>query len=118
MTNAERIRAMADEELADLLAEIAYSGTGLWEWPFERLFCETCPAHEYTLDDGRKLALHECDFEGCECPHGRDIVWWLGQPVREASVPRRCPHDLYCESCGMYNANRDACGNAALRRTK
>lgn len=31
-------------------------------------------------DDGRKLNLHECDFEGCECPHGRDIVWWLGQP--------------------------------------
>lgn len=80
MTNAERIRSMNDEEIADLLAEISYSGTGPWEWPFERLFCETCPAPEYTLDDGRKLNLHECDFEGCECPHGRGIVWWLGQP--------------------------------------
>ena len=118
MTNAERIRAMNDEELADLLAEITYSGKGPWEEPFERLFCETCPASEYTLDDGRKLALHECDSGGYECPHGRDIMWWLGQPVREASVPRRCPHDLYCESCGMYNANRDSCGNAALRRTR
>ena len=82
MTNAERIRAMDDEELADLLAEITYSGKGPWEEPFERLFCETCPAPEYTLDDGRKLALHECDSGGYECPHGRDIVWWLGQPVK------------------------------------
>ncbi len=68
MTNAERIRSMNDEELADLLAEISYSGTGPWKWPFELLFCENCPAPEYTLDDGRKLNLHECDFEGCECP--------------------------------------------------
>lgn len=68
MTNAERIRSMNDEELADLLAEITYSGKGPWEEPFEQLFCETCPAPEYTLDDGRKLNLHECNFEGCECP--------------------------------------------------
>lgn len=37
MTNAERIRSMNDEELADLLAEITYSGKGPWEEPFERL---------------------------------------------------------------------------------
>ena len=85
MTNIERIRAMSAEELANLLADMAYSGKGPWEEPFERLFCEACPAPEYTLDDGRKLALHECDFEGCECPHGRDIVWWLGQPVEETT---------------------------------
>lgn len=66
MTNAERIRAMADEEPAVLLAEIAYSGKSPWEEPFEQLFCETCPAPEYILDDGRKLNMHECDFEGCE----------------------------------------------------
>lgn len=72
---------MTDEELADLLAEIAYSGKNPWEEPSERLFCETCHAPEYILDDGRKLNLHECDFEGCECPHGRDTVWWMGQPA-------------------------------------
>ena len=49
MTNAERIRAMTDEELADLLAEIAYSGKSPWEEPFEQLFCETCPAPELSL---------------------------------------------------------------------
>lgn len=83
MTNAEHIRSMSNDELADLLAEITYSGKGPWEEPFERLFCETCPAPEYTLDDGRKLALHECDSVGYECPHGGDIVWWLGRPEDE-----------------------------------
>ena len=33
-----------------------------------------------SMNDGRKLNLHECDFNGCERPNGRDIVWWLGQP--------------------------------------
>jgi predicted transcriptional regulator len=28
---------------------------------------------------------------------------------------RPCRNELYCESCGMYNAHRGRCGNAALQ---
>lgn len=83
MTNADRIRAMSDEEMAQLLYSIAYARETPWSKPFYEKFCKDCPAPEYTLDDGRKLCLHECDFKNGKCPHGTDIVWWLKQPAEE-----------------------------------
>lgn len=81
-TNAERIRAMSDEELADFLCSIAYTGNTPWSEPFARKFCDNCPDPEYTLDDGRKMNLHECDFVDGKCPHRSDCVWWLQQSAK------------------------------------
>ena len=82
-TNADRLDAMSTEERAQFLYSIAYSGETPWSKPFYERFCKGCPAPEYTLDDGRKLCLHECDFKDGKCPHGTDIVWWLQQPAEE-----------------------------------
>lgn len=83
MTNVERIRAMSDGELADLLDEIAYNKARPWEGPFEGAFCETCPTTECTRPDGKKLNLHECDLNGGECHYDGAVAWWLGQTVEE-----------------------------------
>lgn len=83
-TNADRLNAMTIEEKADYLSKIAYARETPWSKPFAEKFCKSCPEPEYTLDDGRKLRLHECDFKDGVCPHGGDIVWWLKQPVEEA----------------------------------
>ena len=83
MTNADRINAMSIEEKADFLSEIAYGRETPWSEPFAEKFCKSCPEPEYTLDDGRKLRLHECDFKDGACPHGGDIVWWLKQLSEE-----------------------------------
>lgn len=79
LTHAERIRSMSDEELADFLIEIAYGRETPWSEQFRLKFCKRCPEPEYTLDDGRKLRLHECDFKDGKCPHGGEIAWWLKQ---------------------------------------
>ena len=84
MTNAGRINAMTIEEKAEFLSSIAYARETPWSLPFAKKFCNICPKPEYTLDDGRKLKLHECDFTDGKCPHGSDIVWWLQQPAEEA----------------------------------
>lgn len=84
MTNADRIRNMSDDELAEFLDQIAYARETPWSKPFYEKFCKSCPEPEYTLDDGRELRLHECDFKDGVCPHGGDIVWWLQQPAEEA----------------------------------
>lgn len=83
LSNGERIRRMTDEELAEFLSRIAYAGKEPWSEPFARLFCDQCPEPEYTLGDGRKLRLHECDFSDGKCPHGNDIIWWLNQQAAE-----------------------------------
>lgn len=83
LSNGERIRRMTDEELAEFLCQLAYAGKDPWSEPFARLFCDQCPEPEYTLGDGRKLRLHECDFSDGKCPHGNDIVWWLNQPAEK-----------------------------------
>ena len=83
LTHGDDIRAMNDSELAEFMAEVAYGNLTPWGELFEKTFCHDCPSAEYTVEDGRKLRLHECDFEDGECPHGNDIVWWLGQPVEE-----------------------------------
>lgn len=83
-SNADRIRAMSDEQLADFLSHLAYTREEPWSKPFSLKFCRSCPEPEYTLDDGRKIKLHECDFKDSKCPHGSDIVWWLNQSAEEA----------------------------------
>ena len=82
MTNADRLDAMSIEEKAQFLHSIAYNRETPWSKPFYEKFCKDCPATEYTLDDGRKLCLHDCDFKDGKCPHGTDIVWWLQQPSK------------------------------------
>ena len=79
MTNADRLDAMSIEEKAQFLHSIAYNRETPWSKPFYEKFCKDCPAPEYTIDDGRKLCLHECDFKDGKCPYGTDIVWWLQQ---------------------------------------
>lgn len=82
MTNADRLDAMSIEEKAQFLHSIAYNRETPWSKPFYEKFCKDCPAPEYTLDDGRKLCLHECDFKDGKCPHGTGIEWWLQQPSK------------------------------------
>ena len=83
MTNADHIRSMSDEELAEFLEYLYSHCDGPWEILFERKFCDHCPAPEYELEDGRNLKLHECDFTGGKCPHGSDVLWWLKQTYKE-----------------------------------
>lgn len=84
ITNADRIRAMSDDELANFLLNVAYAGSDPWAIPFARKFCDNCPTvegtdpvTEFTMD------FHECEFSDGKCPHGTDIVWWLQQPAEE-----------------------------------
>ena len=81
LTNGDRIRAMSDEELAKMLYQLHYGRDEPWSSPFARKFCDSCPKPEYTMEDGRKMNLSECDFVDGECPHGSDVVWWLRQPA-------------------------------------
>ena len=36
------------------------------------------------------------------------------KPRELSEFRRRCPNDLYCESCAMFNMNTETCGNSAL----
>lgn len=84
VTNADRIRAMSDEELAELLSQTAYAGETPWCEPFDRKFCDNCPTVGVTIvETGKTMDFNECDFADGKCPHGSDIVWWLGQPAEE-----------------------------------
>ncbi len=82
-TNADRIRSMSDDELAEYLSFIAYERETPWSDLFASKLCAHCHGQEWTLDDGRKLKLHECDFKDGKCPHGSDILWWLQQPAEK-----------------------------------
>lgn len=81
MTNADRIRAMTDEELAGFLSSISDLGIAPWSTAFSTSFCDSCPNPEYTTEDGLKLRLHECEFSDGVCPHGDEVLWWLRQPA-------------------------------------
>lgn len=68
VTNADRIRSMSDEELAEFLEHIAYESDPVWTEPFDKAFCQTCSA------------------EPCfarACPNGKGSLWWLKQPPEE-----------------------------------
>ena len=85
-TNADSIRAMSDEELAELLSQTAYAGATPWCEPFARKFCDRCPTVEGTIKEtGQTMDFNECDFADGKCPHGSDVVWWLQQPAEEVS---------------------------------
>ena len=84
MTNADRIRAMSDEELAKFLDQIAYARETPWSIPFQKKICNNCPTTTCTVEGyDHPMELNECDFADGECPHGSDITWWLQQPSRE-----------------------------------
>jgi hypothetical protein len=84
-TNADRIRAMTDEELVEWISDMVYGRKTPWSEPFERKFCDNCPTVHGTYENGKEDDFHECDFVDAECPHGSDIVWWLKQPAEEVS---------------------------------
>ena len=81
MTNAQKIRAMSDEELTVFLSRIAYGRKTPWSDQFAKKFCSSCPTTEYKSECYLKpMHLHECDFTDGKCPNGNEIVWWLRQP--------------------------------------
>lgn len=81
MTNADRIRAMSDEALAEWMSGMAYGRETPWSEPFQKKFCDNCPTVRGTYESGREDDFNECDFSDGVCPHGSDIVWWLRQPA-------------------------------------
>ncbi len=83
MTNADRIRAMSDQELAAFLDRISIEGDEPWESIFKTTFCDCCPTVEVTEEDGTQHHLNECDFADGVCPHGKSIQWWLKQPAEK-----------------------------------
>lgn len=83
-TNADKIRSMSDEELAEFLYSIAYGRETPWCEQFAEKFCKACPVTKVDIPEYlNPLFLHECDFTDGKCPHGSDIVWWLKQPAEE-----------------------------------
>lgn len=86
MTNADRIRSMTDEELAEFLSGIAYGRETPWSEPFARRMCDSCQTVHGTYESGIEDDFHECDFVDGKCPHGGDIVWWLKRPAGEEEV--------------------------------
>lgn len=85
-TNADRIRAMSDKELADFLPSIAFEGDMLWADQFIEKLCKSCPTITCTVyGDHCQVELKECDFVDGKCPHGSEVMWWLQQPAEEAN---------------------------------
>ena len=68
-TNADRLRAMDDAQLADLLHAQTVGADAVWNEEFSRVFCGSCEACGENLD--------------MECPYGRPVDWWLKQEVRD-----------------------------------
>lgn len=86
LSNADRIRAMSDKELAEFLEQIAYARETPWSELFAEKFCKSCPETKCEIPDYlNPLFLHECDFTDGKCPHGSEIVWWLQQPPEGAT---------------------------------
>jgi len=83
LTNADHIRAMSDEDLAEFLSSIAYGRETPWSEPFARKLCDRCLTVHGTYESGIEDDFHECDFVDGKCPHGSDIAWWLQQPAEE-----------------------------------
>lgn len=88
-SNADRIRAMSDEELVDFLSSIAYAREMPWSLLFHEKFCTSCPTTTCAAEGFlHPLDLYECEFEDGKCPHGSDIIWWLQQPAEEVDNDR------------------------------
>ena len=72
MTNAEKIRAMTDEELGAFLTWA--TGVGM-EW-FEARACRQCQAdHDGNCPTG--------ESDSCLAPHGWEVLDWLKAPAAE-----------------------------------
>ena len=82
-TNADRIRAMNDRDLAAFLSGVCYGREEPWERAFKELCCDSCPVVEATSEDGRHYSLRECDFVDGVCPHGDSVLWWLVRQRQE-----------------------------------
>lgn len=82
-TNADRIRAMSNQELAAFLNGICYGRDEPWERAFKESCCDCCPTVEATDEYGKHCSLHECDFADGVCPHGDSILWWLVRSQQE-----------------------------------
>lgn len=82
ITNADRIRSMSDEELAEFISGIAYGRENPWSNLFEEKCCKNCPITKCEISDYlNPIFLHECEFDDGKCPHGSDVEWWLQQPA-------------------------------------
>lgn len=83
-TEAERIRAMSDVELAKFLECLAFSRDPPWSDPFARKFCDNCPTVRCVVEEfGQEMECNECELSDGKCPHGDDVLWWLKEPVKE-----------------------------------
>ena len=93
-TNAQKIRAMSDEELSEFLSSITYGRETPWCEQFAEKFCKDCPVTKVDIPEYlNPLFLHECDFTDGKCPNGSDIVWWLKQPAEEETMNEQgCRH--------------------------
>lgn len=83
-SNADHIRIMSDEELAQFIYELACCREAPWRRPFYKANCESCqPIIGRVEGDDSDTEFRECDFVDGKCPHGSDILWWLQQPTEE-----------------------------------
>lgn len=81
-TNADVIRSMDNEQLANFIKRLVYDGKDLWSEAFRKTFCDQCdPVEELDLETGCARDVYPCDYADGICPHGDDILWWLRQPV-------------------------------------
>ena len=69
VTNADRLRAMDDAQLADFLHESILAADTPWNYAFSKVFCDACEPESCNTDQ--------------ECPHGRPVDWWLRQEVSD-----------------------------------
>ena len=85
-TNADRIRAMSDEELAKFLKSLVFGRETPWANPFARTYCDKClPIKAALKETGKEIEFHECECWDGGCPNGDDVTWWLKQPVEEVN---------------------------------
>ena len=68
-SNADRLRAMDDDQLADFLHESTLAADTPWNYAFSKVFCDACEPEFCNLSQ--------------ECPHGRPVDWWLKQAVSD-----------------------------------
>lgn len=97
------------------------SGTGLVTGELEMSGVEQCTTPWFIGD----TCLTDVQLR--EYGPGRDGWYrgWIIVSAKRYNAPKKlsdfrkmCTNDLYCESCGMYNAYTDRCGNAALAITR
>lgn len=84
-TNADRIRAMSDDQLRDFLAKVENeSCEPVWSKEFCKKFCDSCPTVTGKIEGyNKEMEFHECEFVNGKCPHGNELDWWLRQPAKE-----------------------------------